>query len=105
MLYGVEPPPVPAEVEHLCAFFAELGCVERTGMGVAPLSHREVRAWAELRRFEPSAREARALRMMSQAYANTANTPDAPWPIEDEDDAVREQIDRVRIGALIASAG
>jgi len=97
--YGLDAPEVEPESEHLARLLDELGHVTHTGMGAAPLSYAEIDAYARLTGLVLTRGEAMGLRMMSAAFAATANIPDAPCPIED--DHARRTIDEVNIRALI----
>lgn len=62
----------------------EAGPVEAGGMGPAPLSWREISAWAERTFQRPSAWEARTLRRLSREYLSEIHAAEdqhraAPW--------------------------
>lgn len=101
--YGVGLPDIDEGCSHLAEMLEQMGVVIQTGTGIVPLTFGEIESWSRLTRFEVKPSEARSIRQMSSAYANTFNTEDAPCPIED-DDSIRESIDMVNIQALIAMA-
>lgn len=100
--FDVELPYVEDEVLHLTDFIEEIGFVSNNGMGVSAVTFSEIRDWAELTEIELTPSEARALRMMSAAYAGQINSSDDSCPISDE--STRESIDMVNIQAMIAMA-
>ena len=61
----LEGPPCPDTLEHLKVWAHELHGRSGVGMGgVAPVSHREIEAWARLTHRQPTALEVEALRVL-----------------------------------------
>lgn len=88
-------PPCPAP--HIIDRFVELGISEAAGMGVAPLSWREIMAWQEANCLRLPPWEARLLRRMSTEYlaegrrAETENCPPPwQWPFCEADRAAEQ---------------
>lgn len=81
----VQMPPSPAY--HLIGYFIEMGMSEAAGMGMVPLSWREINAWCDRTRVELSPWEARLIRRLSTEYlaesrrAESENAP-PPWRAE-----------------------
>lgn len=74
-------PPNPAP--HLIGWLVELGISEAAGMGMVPLSWREIRAWQEATGITLSPWEARLLRTLSAEYlaeGRRAESETAPPP-------------------------
>jgi hypothetical protein len=81
----IQMPPNPAK--HLVEFLIEIGMSEAAGMGMVPLSWREIRAWCENTRVVLAPWELRLIRRMSAEYlaegrrAESENAP-PPWRAE-----------------------
>ena len=69
-----------AEAAHLLEALDELGWCQETGMGIAPIGHAEIKAWASLMDRQIAPWEAKALRAASIAYCSIARDPEAPEP-------------------------
>lgn len=62
---------------YLAEVFFEIGPTLQGGMGPAPLTHQEIRAWQENTRVQLTAWEARGLRRLSHAWiAETVRAED-----------------------------
>lgn len=76
------PPMPPNPMPHLLLWFTEIGMVEATGMGSAPLSWREIQAWQYNVGIRLTPWQARMMRSLSVAYlaqkANSELTTDPP---------------------------
>jgi hypothetical protein len=78
----VQMPPSPAY--HLVEYFIEMGMSEAAGMGMVPLSWREINAWCDRTRINLAPWEARLIRRLSTEYlaesrrAESENAP-PPW--------------------------
>jgi hypothetical protein len=88
---GVEPsyPPISA-CDYLIGYLFEVGPIMSGGMGNAPLSHSEIRAWQDNTGTVLNAWEARLLRGLSRAYlgaVSDAEQPNCPPPWGDSRDA------------------
>lgn len=81
----VQMPPSPAY--HLVEYFIEMGMSEAAGMGMVPLSWREINAWCDRTRVDLAPWEARLIRRLSTEYlaesrrAESENCP-PPWRAE-----------------------
>jgi hypothetical protein len=81
----VQMPPSPAY--HLVEHFIEMGMSEAAGMGMVPLSWREINAWCDRTRVDLAPWEARLIRKLSTEYlaesrrAESENCP-PPWRAE-----------------------
>ncbi|WP_242183216.1 hypothetical protein [Sphingomonas sp. CARO-RG-8B-R24-01] len=81
----VQMPPNPAQ--HLVQYLVEMGMSEAAGMGMVPLSWREINAWCDRTRVDLAPWEARLIRRMSTEYlaegrrAESENCP-PPWKAE-----------------------
>ena len=81
----VQMPPNPAQ--HLVQYLVEMGMSEAAGMGMVPLSWREINAWCDRTRVDLAPWEARFIRRMSTEYlaegrrAESENAP-PPWRAE-----------------------
>lgn len=80
----VSPPMPPNPSPHFILWFTELGMVEATGMGSAPLSWQEIRAWQDNVGVRLSPWQARMMRSLSIAYLaqkgkSELTTDPAPW--------------------------
>lgn len=81
-------PPID-EGGYLIEWLADAGWCQWTDGGATELAWREIQSWDQLTGSEISAWEARALRMMSAAYAQSANAAREqsclpPWPEVEE---------------------
>nr|WP_277923477.1 hypothetical protein [Sphingomonas sp. TREG-RG-20F-R18-01] len=78
-------PPAPAY--HLVEYLIEMGMSEAAGMGMVPLSWREINAWCDRTRVDLAPWEARLIRRLSTEYlaesrrAESENAP-PPWRAE-----------------------
>jgi hypothetical protein len=78
----IQMPPSPAY--HLVEHFIEMGMSEAAGMGMVPLSWREINAWCDRTRVDLAPWEARLIRKLSTEYlaesrrAESENAP-PPW--------------------------
>jgi len=81
----VQMPPNPAP--HLVGFLVEMGMSEAAGMGMVPLSWREINAWCDGTRVDLAPWERRLIRKLSTEYlaesrrAESENCP-PPWRAE-----------------------
>jgi hypothetical protein len=81
----IQMPPNPAP--HLIGFLVEMGMSEAAGMGMVPLSWREINAWCDRTRVDLAPWEARLIRKLSTEYlaesrrAESENCP-PPWRAE-----------------------
>jgi hypothetical protein len=81
----VQMPPSPAY--HLVEYFIEMGMSEAAGMGMVPLSWREINAWCDATRINLAPWERRLIRKLSTEYlaesrrAQSENCP-SPWRAE-----------------------
>lgn len=72
-------PPMP-EVDHpVMETLAEMGWVEATPMGPAPLSAREILAWCEGMGDRPTPWEFSLIRRMSEAFCGGLQAERAPY--------------------------
>lgn len=65
-------------LQYLVTWFEDVGPAMSGGMGSAPLSHSEIRAWQDNMGLAITPWEARALRELSRAYVGQAAISDAP---------------------------
>lgn len=73
----------PCSAYHLVEHFVEMGMSEAAGMGMAPLSWREISAWCDRTRVDLAPWEARLIRRMSTEYlaeGRRAESDTAPPP-------------------------
>ena len=73
-------------LQYLAEYLMEVGPVESTGMGPAPLSYREIASWSEATDTHLSPWDAQMLRHLSRVYvraAHDAKEPSAPAPYRD----------------------
>lgn len=80
---GIAPSMPPNPMPHLINWLIEIGIMESTGAGPAPLSWREIRAWQDGVRVRLAPWEARLLRQLSIAYiaqSREAEQPNCPPP-------------------------
>lgn len=81
---GVTPPMPPNPAPHIVDRLVEIGMSEAAGMGVAPLSWREIDAWCARTGVDLEPWEGRLLRRLSSEYiaegrrAESENCP-PPW--------------------------
>lgn len=84
---GIEPTMPPNHAPHIIARLTEIGLTESNGMGLSPLSWREIEAWQRATRVRLAPWEARLIRQLSIEYlgesrrAESENCP-APWRAE-----------------------
>jgi len=98
----IELPEVEEGCLHLLDILEEIGTVNTSGMSVSRISWVEIDTWAARTQFELLPNEARALSMMSAAYASQTNSTDESCPLDD--DTIRESVDMVNIRAMIEMA-
>ncbi|WP_419827657.1 phage tail assembly chaperone [Sphingomonas sp.] len=84
--YGTKvPPPMPPNpAPHIVDRLMEIGLHEAAGMGVVPLSWREITAWQENTGVRLEAWEARLIRRLSADYVNESRLAEdesrpSPW--------------------------
>lgn len=81
---GVVPAMPPNPAPHIIDRLAEIGMTEAAGMGVVPISWREIAAWSEMTGVVLDPWEARLLRQLSAAYVTEHSRAEdesraAPW--------------------------
>lgn len=80
---GVTPPMPPNRAPHIIARLMEIGINEAAGMGVVPISWREMDAWCSRTGVDLDPWEARLIRRLSAAYVaegRAAESEAAPPP-------------------------
>lgn len=81
---GVTPKRPPCSLPHIIDRLTEIGLTESNGMGVSPLSWREIEAWQVVTQMALPPWEARLIRRLSLEYiaesqrAESENCP-SPW--------------------------
>lgn len=81
---GNEPDFPECDAIYLANYLWEIGPVSSGGMGPAPITHMEIRAWQENTGIDLSSWEARTLRDLSGAYLGQSSQSEdpscpAPW--------------------------
>jgi len=84
---GIVPAMPPNPVPHIIARLVEIGITETNGMGLAPLSWREISEWQRNTAVSLAPWEARLLRQLSLAYIGESRRAEAetcppPWRAE-----------------------
>ncbi len=80
---GIECSMPDCDAEYLLEHLFDIGPVQNTGMGLAPISHMELRAWQDNTGICLQSWEAEFLRRLSSEYvraATDAKRPDCPAP-------------------------
>ena len=88
-------------MDHLAAFFQEVGPAASGGMGLMPISFTEIYNWASVTGTTLTGWEAKTLRQMSKAYVAEYNRSDdehTPPPYEDR------EFDRDEVGQKVIEA-
>lgn len=101
--YDAPLPEIPDEYSYLVAWLHDAGTVVRGFDTLNPLPFTEIEAWARLMRFRLSAFEAKAIRLMSLAFATIANDPKSECPDVDNDE-IQQSINQTGIDSWIALA-
>ncbi len=84
---GIVPHMPPNPCPHIVARLIEIGITQPGGMGLAPLSWREIEAWQRMTRVTIAPWEARLLRSLSLAYLaqlSRAESENCPPPFRVE---------------------
>jgi hypothetical protein len=69
----LEQPEPPEAVNHVWTWFWELHSARSSGgMGPGPITYRDIQAWSEMTRNEPTPWEVQALRAMDRVYMGWA---------------------------------
>lgn len=81
---GIRPALPPNPAPHLLTWLIEIGLTEAAGMGVVPISWREIDAWANRTRIDLPPWEARLIRQLSSAYVAESKAAESesrppPW--------------------------
>lgn len=85
---------------HLVHYLFEIGPVQSSGMGTAPISFSEIRSWQEITGVALNSWEGRMLRRLSDEYRremHLAESPNRPSPFIRAKEVDKEEIaNRVR---------
>lgn len=102
---GTPPSMPPNPMPHLIARFIEIGITEATGMGPAPLSWREIKAWQWNTAVDLAPWEARLMRSLSLAYIGEAGRAESencppPWnaPVTEQERNQEDAMLRLVLG-------
>lgn len=105
-------PPVESAALYLLGYLWEMGPTMAGGMGPAPLTHQELRAWEELAGVELQPWESKALRKLSLDYLGELaraekDSAASPWggPEGDVPDEVRANVAKGLQARIRAMAG
>ena len=89
------------EAEYLVRYWHEAGTVSQGGMGIAPLSWQEIRAWRLENELSLATYEINLIRQMSVEYVgeyHSASAKDRPAPYQEFKE---EEFDRAAVGNKI----
>jgi hypothetical protein len=92
----VELPDIPAQWTSLLGLFFLSGQATQTGMGLAPLSWQEIKAFIEVNELDLMLYEKELLKKMSEAYcaeSHKATDPQRPAPYKEEKE--ENEIDKI----------
>ena len=80
--------------EYLITYLMDVGPAANNGMGQAPVSYSEIKAWAELTDTRLSPWDAEMIRRLSRVYVQEsirAKDPGAPAPYRDKLDTAQQR--------------
>jgi len=101
--YDAPLPEIPDDHSYLVDWLHQIGTAAAGFDSLKPLPFAEIEAWARLMRFRLSAFEAKAIRVMSVAFAGIANDPKSECPEIDNED-IQNSINEAGISSWIALA-
>lgn len=99
---GITPPMPPNPLPQITGWLIEIGLSEAAGMGVVPLTWREIEAWTAQTGVELTPWQSRLIRRLSADYIGESRraeleTCPAPWRAPVTQQQVATEVDRLRM--------